>query len=410
MIKLYQHQKEGRDFLLKHKKACLFFEVGTGKTFTALSAITSLPPAKVLIVAPKRVLEMVWKTDTNYDLSAYDVTYINYEKISRDKDFSKNRYDYIILDEVHKLKGRTSKCSRRLRLVCSRASYVFGLTGTPIANSYLDVYCIYHNMSIPEFYENYNEFMYTYYVTKNLKSSMGFDFALPLYPKKERLNELLNRIDRHSITKLSKDCIDLPDKIIETVYVDGMVSKEYKEVMQGILRLPYYTKTILPLESINKARQASNGFLYGEFDDVIRFRNNKKFDELTNYLEDLLEETDKVIIVYYYKEDLEQLKTLEYDWTTDPSEFENKQILFLQFGQAEGLNLQYCHSMIFYTYDYSFLKFDQMCGRIYRNGQTHLTKFIIFINKGTIEEKVWWSIKNKKSIDEFFKEVLTSGR
>ena len=77
MITLYQHQKEGRDFLLSHKKACLFFEVGTGKTYTALSAITSLPKGKVLIVAPKRVLDMVWKSDYNYDMYMYDVTYIN---------------------------------------------------------------------------------------------------------------------------------------------------------------------------------------------------------------------------------------------------------------------------------------------------------------------------------------------
>ena len=83
MIELYQHQKEGRDFLLENKKACLFFEVGTGKTFTALATISSLPKGKVLIVAPKRVLDMVWKADTNYDLSGYDVTYINYEKAER---------------------------------------------------------------------------------------------------------------------------------------------------------------------------------------------------------------------------------------------------------------------------------------------------------------------------------------
>ena len=80
-ITLYEHQKKGRDLLLKNKKYCLFFEVGTGKTFTALSALCSLEPCKVLIVAPKRVLEMVWKKDKCYDLSRYDVTYMNYEKI-----------------------------------------------------------------------------------------------------------------------------------------------------------------------------------------------------------------------------------------------------------------------------------------------------------------------------------------
>jgi superfamily II DNA or RNA helicase len=60
MVNLYEHQKLGKEYLLKHYKACLFFEVGTGKTFTALSALTELSTAyKILIIAPKRVLEHV---------------------------------------------------------------------------------------------------------------------------------------------------------------------------------------------------------------------------------------------------------------------------------------------------------------------------------------------------------------
>ena len=51
----------------------------------------------------------------------------------------------------------------------------------------------------------------------------------------------------------------------------------------------------------------------------------------------------KLIIVYQYQQDLDELKTLKYDWTLDPSEFPKKQILFLQYGQSEGLNLQYCN-------------------------------------------------------------------
>ena len=88
-IKLYEHQEKGKNLLLKNKRYCLFFEVGTGKTFTALSALCELPKCKVLIVAPKRVLENVWKKDINYDLSEYDVTYMNYEKNSKRYKFYK---------------------------------------------------------------------------------------------------------------------------------------------------------------------------------------------------------------------------------------------------------------------------------------------------------------------------------
>lgn len=405
-IKLYQHQEKGKELLLKHKKYCLFFEVGTGKTFTALSALCALPKCKVLIVAPKRVLDNVWKKDTNYDLSKYDVTYMNYEKIARDKDFAKKYFDVIILDEVHKLKGKTTKTSKKFRLVNAKAEYVWGLTGTPVANNYADVYNIFKNMNIVEFNMTYDEFVWRYYYTRQMESSFGFKFEILINPKPHLLDELMERVAKHSMVKEAKDCIDLPEKRTDVVYIDGMVSEQYRELKDGILRTAEYEKTMIPLETLNKLHQASNGFFYDDYKKVHEICENKKLKELDKILEDMLEETHKVIIVYQYQHDLDNLKTLNYDWTTDPSEFPNKQILFLQYGQSEGLNLQYCNQMIFYSYDYSFLNYEQMTGRIYRNGQKNNVVYTILISKGTIEEKIWWAISNKKSRDEYLKTAI----
>ena len=405
-ITLYQHQQKGKELLLKNKKYCLFFEVGTGKTFTALSALCELPECKVLIVAPKRVLENVWKKDTNYDLSKYDVTYLNYEKIARDKNFIKNTYDVIILDEVHKLKGKTTKTSRKFRTVTAKAEYVWGLTGTPVANNYADVFNIFRNMDIGEFNMSYDEFVCRYYYTKQLESGMGFRFEILLSPKPFMVDELMERVGKHSMVKEAKDCIDLPEKRTDVVYIDGMVSEKYRELKDGILRTDEYEKTMIPLETLNKLHQASNGFFYDDNKNVHKVCENKKLKELNDILEDMLEETERVIVVFQYQQDLEELKTLKYEWTTDPTEFPNKQLLFIQYGQSEGLNLQYCNQMIFYSYDYSFLNYEQMTGRIYRNGQKNNVVYTILISKGTIEEKIWWAIKNKKSRDEFLKETL----
>lgn len=405
-ITLYEHQKKGKELLLKHKKYCLFFEVGTGKTFTALSAVCELSSCKVLIVAPKRVLENVWKKDTNYDLSKYDVTYLNYEKIARDKEFVKNSYDVIILDEVHKLKGKTTKTSRKFRTVTAKAQYVWGLTGTPVANNYADVFNIFRNMNIIEFNMTYDEFVSRYYYTKQLESGNGFRFDILLNVKPFMVDELMIRVGKHSMTKEAKDCVDLPEKRTELVYINGMVSEKYRELKDGILRTDEYEKTMIPLETLNKLHQAANGFFYDDYKNVHRICENKKLKELNEILVDMLEETEKVIIVYQYQQDLEELKTLPFEWTTEPSEFPNKQILFLQYGQSEGLNLQYCNQMIFYSYDYSFLNYEQMSGRIYRNGQKNNVVYTVLISKGTIEEKIWWAIKNKKSRDEFLKETL----
>jgi ERCC4-related helicase len=175
----------------------------------------------------------------------------------------------------------------------------------------------------------------------------------------------------------------------------------------GILKTAEYEKTMIPLETINKLHQASNGFFYDDYKTPHVICENKKLKELNEILSDMLEETERVIIVYQYQYDLQQLKTLNYEWTLDPTEFPNKQILFLQYGQSEGLNLQYCNQMIFYSYDYSFLNYEQMTGRIYRNGQKNNVVYTILISRGTVEEQIWHAISNKKSRDEFLKEVLS---
>lgn len=410
MITLYKHQEEGKNFLLNKKKAILFFEVGTGKTFTALSAISELPAGKLLIVAPKRVLEKVWKTDTNYDLSKHEVTYVNYEKVARDSSFDKQTWDYVILDEVHKLKGKTTKTSKRFRKINNKAKYVFGLTGTPVANSYLDVYCIYKNVGINEFVDlSYNEFMNKYYWTKDMSTKFGFHFEIPIAIKASMIEDLMSRIGHYALIKKAEDCIDLPDERTDIVFISGMNTPKYKQILSGILETKDYVKTMLKLEAINKAHQAANGFYYDIHKEPIEFTKNNKLEELNDILSDMLEETDRVIIVYQYKRDLLQLCKLPYDWTLDSDDFPNRQILFLQYGQCEGLNLQYCNHMIFYTYDYSFLKFEQMCGRILRNGQKNNVVFTILICKNTIEEKIWKAIKTKQSRDEFLKEVLSNG-
>ncbi|MDY0015137.1 MAG: DEAD/DEAH box helicase [Bacteroidales bacterium] len=411
MIKLFEHQEKGKQLLLENNRFCLFFEVGAGKTYTALSALCELPPGRVLIVAPKKVLQNVWIPENHYDLSKHEVTYINYEKVARDPNFTKQRYDYIILDEVHRLKGKTTKTSRKFKVVTAYAKYVWGLTGTPQANNYADVYNIYKHMNILEFNMSYDEFVQKYYYIKQMIGNYGYAFYILLNPKKESLGELMERIGEHCMVKKLKDCIDLPEKRIETYYVDGMNTKDYRRLKHGVFSFPDLfngeERTMIPLESINKAHQAANGFVYVDSNRTAKqLGENFKFLELKSYLEDMLEETERVIIVYYFQYDLELLKTLEYAWTTDPKEFPYAQILFMQYNQGEGLNLQYCNHMIFYSYDYSFLSFEQMCGRIYRPGQKNTVIYTIFIAKNTIEETIWKAISEKKSRDEYLKEAL----
>ena len=412
MIELYEHQKLGCERLLKHKKFCLFFEVGTGKTFTALAALTSLPTNKrVLIVAPTRAIKGVWLTQTEYDLSQYDITYISYEKLARDKTFTKNQFDIIILDEVHKVKGKSSKSSKRIMSLSQRAEYVWGLTGTPIANSYADIYFIFKHMDIREFDMSYDEFITWYYITRDLRVTSGYSIRLPVVPKKEKLSGLLERIAAHSMTVRMNDCHELPDIVYNEIRIKGMDTDQYKEIYNGIIKTEDYEVTMTKLSSITKARQAANGYFYDVMTQEPQvFTANKKLDVYQQLVEGYLEETDKLIVVYFFKQDLKDLQTLDLPYTFSPVDFaisQDQKILLLQYGQCEALNLQFCNHIVFYTYDYSYLKFEQMVGRIKRIGQENKMVVDILINDKTIENKVWHAIKYKQSTDEFLKGVLS---
>lgn len=406
MIKLDYHQIKGRNELLTNKRWCLFHGLGTGKTYTALSALEELSPSKVLIAAPKAVIDGVWlKETTAFDISKHNIDYINYEKISRDKSFSMRKYDCIILDEVHKIKSLTANISKIMRKITRSAKYVWGLTGTPMANFYDDIYAIFRNMNIDEFNMNHTEFVDTYYNYYVINTGAGYGIRQLTTPKFHKVEELMSRIRKHSSLVTSESVIKLPDLTISVVDVYGMNGDKYLETEKGIWKTSKGVETITALEKDGKLHQLANGFYYDDGNTVMI--TNHKFEELKLMLSELLKTNERIFIVYYYQADLEILKTLPYKWTENHEEFESNQLLFRQMNKSEGINLQYvCNTMIMYSYNENYINYDQITKRIYRRGQSKKTEIYVLCSKNTRDEKKWWALKNKKSRDDYIKEVL----
>lgn len=408
-IILDYHQVKGRNELLVKQKWCLFHGLGTGKTYTTLSALAELPACRVLVAAPKAVITGVWLKETEaFDISKHEIEYINYEKISRDREFHKKSYDCIILDEVHKLKSLTSKISKIIRRVSSRATYVWGLTGTPMANFYDDIYVIFKNMSINEFDMNHNEFIERYYNYYTMNTGAGFSIKKLTYPKRNRFEELTTRIRKHSSLVETDAVLRLPGMKIHTIDVYGMDGEKYKETNKGVWKTELGMKTLITLEKDGKLHQLANGFYYDEAGRTVRLENNYKFEELKNLLEVGLKNKERIVVVYYYQADLELLKTLPYTWTEEPDDFENCKLLFRQMNRSEGINLQYLsNGMVLYSYNENYINYDQITKRIYRRGQEKEVDLWVLCSKNTRDEKKWWALKNKKSRDDYLKEILS---
>lgn len=412
--KLFPHQEQGAKFLREHKHGCLFWEVGTGKTNTAVSAVNGLPRGKLLILAPACVIRGMWLKYDDLPIN-HDVDFVTYEYLGRHPDYWKtHQYDYVICDECHKLKNRKSHVYKAVRTLtkASRCKYSWGLTGTPYATSFLDIWGIFNALNINEFTESYDAFLHSCYDCRVVYVNAGRMIYQPDKLKIGMLDVLVNRISKHANVLRSKDCVKLPELTLKEIKVEGMRTKQYIDAAKGIVTYADgHQETVNKLACVQKLHQLSNGFVYDAEHKPVVFKINKKLDICADLIQAELEERDKLIIVYVYEYDYDCLSTLldelKITHTKEFDGFTESQVLLLQEQKAIGVNLQaFTSCMIFYTFSYAYLEYNQTIGRIYRVGQKVPCKVYALINEQTSEPKIWSAVQRALSVDTVFKELM----
>ena len=415
ITKLFPHQETGKLFLTQRSRACLFWEVGTGKTNAVISAVNTLPRGKLLILAPKCVITGMWEKYDDLPIN-HNYELVSYEYVSRHtKDFSTRQYDYVICDECHKLKSVKSKIGKTIRMLARKSTqYVWGLTGTPYATSFLDVYGIFLNLGIKEFDNTYESFMHEYYHCDIIYVNAGRYIYRPSRLKSGMLDILVKRIGRHASVLRSEDCVDLPGLTIKEIEIEGMRSQEFIDGAKGIITYAdEHQETVNKLACVQKLHQMSNGFVYDASRKAYVFMENKKLAICEALVEMELEERHKLIITYIYQYDYEclakMLENMKISYTSDFDEFSSVQVLLLQEQRAIGVNLQaFTSCMIFFTYSYAYLEYNQAVGRIYRTGQKEPCMIYALINKGTAERKIWNAVQKAYDMDTTFKSLMSN--
>lgn len=409
---LYPHQEKGARYLSIRKRGCLFWEVGTGKTNTVISAVNSKERGKLLIAAPACVIRGMWQHYDDLPIN-HNVEFASYEYIARHyNEYCVKNYDYIICDECHKLKSVKAKVSKAFRRLTKKTKFCWGLTGTPYATSFLDVYGIFWSLNIDEFEMSYDSFMHTFYNCDIIYVAAGRFIYRPSKLRPGALDTLVGRIAKYADVLRTKDCVSLPELSIKEIMIDGMVTEEYLDACDGIITYAEdHQETVNKLACVQKLHQISNGFVYDAAKVPHVFCENKKLDMAKDIIEAQLEERDKIIVIYWYQYDLECLKKLltemRISYCTEYEDFTRSQVLLLQERRAVGVNLQdYTNYMLLYTYDWPYLDYAQAIGRIYRAGQTRACKVEVLINKGTNEVKIWKAVKHSEDIDTLFKNMM----
>lgn len=408
--------------MASQKSMLLAIEMGLGKTGIALTVaanmLAEMRVRRVLVVAPKRVMESTWPDEIgkwehlkwvrtrklngdprqrlklldNLDADVYlisrDLMAWLYKAAARRNDWP---FDMVIVDESTSFKSPDSARFRALRYLRPRIRWLYCLTGTPISNSYLDLwgqmFLVDAGESLGTSYDRYKDAYFT-------PDYLGYSWNLRPGAKEAIQKAVEDRV----LSLQQADYLALPDRIIVDNHVDlpPEVMAAYKELEKnGLLELAEGEEKITATSAAavaNKLTQVANGGLY-DAEGAFHEMHSAKLDMLQELLEST---TDNVIVVYAYQSDLTRLQAavgaIDVRDKGAVERWNRGEIRVLALHPASGgygLNLQFGgRRMVWYGLTWSLEAWLQTIARLHRSGQTQQVIVHRILARGTIDDRI----------------------
>lgn len=401
-MKLHAYQELARDFLRGRSQAGLFLDLGLGKTATTLSALEPrhLP---ALVVAPKRVAEHVWPVEKDLwrpDLSlalaagdpakrqdalaaGADVTVISRDNL---KDAAP-RYRTIILDELSSFKGGHSAARWKIaRKLTAKAEHVWGLTGTPAPNGYLDlwpqIFLLDRGQRLGTSVTGYKS---RYFIaTKEIWNGTRL-VPIDYQPREGAEERIREKIEDICLYMSSADELDLPPVTYNTIKIDlpPAARKHYKTMKQDlVLDLELIGDEIYSASNAavlsNKLSQITAGFIFSDAQDGTY---TTLHDAKLQGLQEIVDGTgDNLLVFYNYVPEAERIRAAfpQARMLDEPgaipawSRGEIPMMLAHPASAGHGLNLQRGgHTAVWTSLTWDLELYLQANGRLARQGQEH---------------------------------------
>lgn len=383
---------DGAEILKRKKIVCLFMEVRTGKSLTALEICKLSAANKVLFITKIKAFSSI---QYDYDQLNYkfDLTIINRESLHK---IETNDFDVVIIDEVHGYSSypKPSVFAKEIKKRFGNIPMIM-LSGTPTPESYSQYYHIFwlsnHSpfKEYANFYKWANEFVniklkylgyaevkdysdadkkkfwhfIRYYIITFTQAEAGFTTSV---------NETVLEVEMKPITY----------KIIDKLHKDLVVTSSDNKLILGDTGVKLQQKT----------HQLFTGTIKFE-DGSTRVIDDTKACFIQHTFKDY-----KIGIFYKFIAELEMLKSVLKDkLTTDLDEFNstNKWIA-LQFQSGrEGISLRNADYLVALNIDFSATTYFQFKDRMTTMERKENTLFWIFAKNG-IESKVYKTVQLKK--------------
>ena len=445
----HEYQKRCIDFILNHPEAGLFLDMGLGKTVITLTAVQSLmydsfEVGKVLVIAPLRVAEDTWSREAGkWDhlkglriskvlgsadqrkaalSQAADVYVTNRENTQWLSEYLSDQkqgwpFDMVILDELSSFKNSQSQRFKALRKARPYVRRIVGLTGTPAANSLMDLWA---EIRLLDNGERLGRFIGRYRSAFLRPAKMGPQGVVYQYsPRPGAMQEITNRISDITVSMKASDYLMLPEQIDSTVGVDlpERAEKLYRTMeREALLQMEDTEISALSAAAVmTKLTQIANGFVYDDTHQATRIHEAK-----TEALQEIIEQADGPVLVFYeFKEDAEHLLqeidgAVKLDTEDDITRWNAGKIPVLLAHPASvgyGLNLQDGgHTIVWYGLTWSLEQYLQANARLHRQGQQKPVLVYRILAKGTVDQQILESLDKKDATQNAVLEILKKRR
>lgn len=379
----------------------------------------------MLVIAPLRVASMTWPAEVEKWDNIKGLTYavaIGSERqrraalLQRAQLYIINRenvdwlvtksgipfdYDMVVIDELSSFKAYGSKRFRALRKVRPGVKRMVGLTGTPAANSLIDLWAEIGILDMGQRLGRYiTRFRNTYFEPDKRNQQVIFSYK----PKSGAEEAIYHLISDITISMKNTDYIKLPELVMNEVTVKlSEEEKGYYRSMKEEMVLALKDREIDAANAAalsSKLLQMANGAVYDGNGGVVRIHDRK-----LDALEEIIEAANgkPVLIAYWFKHDLERIQerfSVIHLVTADSmkrwNEGEIPVAVIHPASAGHGLNLQTGGStLVWFGLTWSLELYQQTNARLWRQGQKYTVVIHHIISEGTIDEQVMKALRHK---------------
>ncbi len=371
---------------IRQKRLPVFIVCPSSLTYNWMNELKKFAPDVQALVVDGNKAERIKKLK---DTAGIDVVITSYPLLRKDiHQFEKQAFHTVFFDEAQAFKNPVTQTARAVKKI--QAEHRFALTGTPVENSLVELWSIFH-VVFPELFLGLKEYSN---LTKEAVARRTHLFLLRRL-KEDVLLELPEKIE-------STDTIELlpEQKKLYAAYLAKLRHETLKHLDKDTLR----KNRIKILAGLTRLRQiCCHPSLF-----VDGYQGNSaKFEQLMQMIEEAKLSGRRVLIFSQFTKMLEligrklanQGNSFFYLDGQTPSEERveicnkfnrGERSLFLISLKAggTGLNLTGADTVILYDLWWNPAVEEQAADRAHRIGQTNVVQVIKLVAKGTIEEKI----------------------